>query len=67
MLILLLLLQETPKDEKGELDINPQSIIEKLDSWLDGFIKAIPNIVIGIISLFYIKYWLNKKLGKNFE
>jgi putative MATE family efflux protein len=36
---------------------------------IDGVFSAhfITNIVIGIISLFYIKYWLNKKLGKNFE
>lgn len=36
---------------------------------IDGVFKAhfITNIVIGIISLFYIKYWLNKKLGENFE
>lgn len=67
MLRLLLLLQETPKDEKGELDINPQSIIEKLDSWLDGFIKAIPNIVIGIIVfivMLYVGRWLGKMVRR---
>jgi len=63
MLHFLLLLQSTPKDEKGELDVNTQSIIEKLDTWLDGFIKAIPNILIGIavfIAMLYIGRWLGR-------
>ena len=55
MLKFLVLLQSTPKDKKGEIDINPQSIIEKLDTWLDGFIRALPNIVIGII-VFVVMY-----------
>ena len=64
---LLSFIQETPKDQKGELDINPQSIIEKLDNWLDGFIKALPNIVIGIvifIAMLYISRWLGKLVKK---
>ncbi len=64
---LLSFIQETPKDQKGELDINPQSIIEKLDNWLDGFIKALPNIVIGIvifIAMLYIGRWLGKLVKK---
>ncbi|OAB78248.1 mechanosensitive ion channel family protein [Cochleicola gelatinilyticus] len=60
---LLFLLQETPKDQKGELDVNPQSVIEKLDTWLDGFIKAIPNIVIGIV-VFVIMLYVGRWLGK---
>ena len=60
-----------PKDERGELDINPASIIEKLDKWLDSFIKALPNIIIGIIILVafvYISRWLGrlvKRILKN--
>lgn len=67
----LLFIQSTPKDEKGELDINPQSIIEKLDGWLDGFIKAIPNILIGVaifIAMLYLGRWLGrlvKRILKN--
>lgn len=64
---LLYLFQETPKDQKGELDINTQSIVEKLDTWLDGFIKALPNIVIGILILIafvYISRWLGNVVRK---
>ena len=44
-----LFIQETPKDQTGEIDVNTQSIIEKLDTWLDGFIRNIPNILIAIL------------------
>ncbi|QHI36773.1 Small-conductance mechanosensitive channel [Kordia antarctica] len=67
MLVNLLFIQETPKDQKGELDVNPQSIIEKLDTWLDGFIKAIPNILIGIIifiAMLYLGRWLGKMVKR---
>ena len=41
----------TPNDVPGEIDVNPQALIEKLDSWLDGAIRLLPNIVVGIIVL----------------
>lgn len=65
------LIQETVKDQKGEIDINTQSIVEKLDTWLDGLIKALPNILIGIIVfviMLYVARWLGrlvKRLLKN--
>lgn len=71
LLLLNLFIQETPKDQKGELDVNPQSIIEKLDTWLDGIIRALPNIVVGIavlIAFVYISRWLGrlvKRILKN--
>ena len=60
-------LQETPKDQKGEIDINTTSIIEKLDSWLDGLIRNLPNILMGIvvfIAMIYISKWLGKGIKK---
>ncbi|GEQ85923.1 transporter [Patiriisocius marinistellae] len=74
LLINLLILQEDvtgPKDKEGEIDINPTSIIEKLDKWLDSFIKALPNILIGIailIAFVFISRWVGnlvKKMLKN--
>jgi small-conductance mechanosensitive channel len=64
---LLFTFQDTPKDETGEIDVNPQSIIEKLDGWLDGTIKAIPNILIGIaifIAFLYLGRWLGKVVNR---
>lgn len=65
--MLLLFTQETPKDQKGELDINTQSIIEKLDTWLDGFIRNLPNIAIGIIvfiAFIYIAKYAGRGIRK---
>ena len=73
-LLFLSFLQEDvtgPKDKEGEIDINTTSIIEKLDTWLDSFIKALPNILIGIavlIAFVYISRWVGnlvKKMLKN--
>jgi len=58
---------ETPKDQTGELDVNTQSIIEKLDSWLDGLIRNLPNILVGIlifIAVFYLARYLGKLVKK---
>lgn len=66
LLITFLTLQEDvtgPKDKQGELDINPTSIIEKLDKWLDSLVKALPNILMGILVLVafvFISRWLGR-------
>lgn len=44
--------QATPNDVPGEIDVNPQALWEKVDAWVDGFIRLIPNIIVGIIVLF---------------
>ncbi len=64
MLLSILLQQgETPKDQTGEIDINTATIWEKLDTWVDGFIRAIPNIVIGIV-VFVVMLYVGRWLGK---
>nr|WP_321223073.1 mechanosensitive ion channel domain-containing protein [uncultured Psychroserpens sp.] len=63
-------IQETPKDQKGEIDINTTSIVEKLDTWLDGFIKNLPNILVGIlvfVAMIYISRWIGKSIKKLLE
>jgi small conductance mechanosensitive channel len=64
---MLTFLQDTPKDKKGEIDINTGSVIEKLDTWLDGFIRNLPNILVGIavfIAMIYISRWAGKMIKK---
>ena len=61
--MLSLFLQETPKDQKGELDVNTQSIVEKLDTWLDGFIRNLPNILIAIL-VFIVFIYIAKYAGR---
>ena len=43
-------------DMAGEIDLNPALALEKVDSWVDGFVKIVPNLIVAIIvfSLFYI-------------
>ena len=65
--MLSLFIQVTPNDQKGELDVNTQSIIEKLDTWLDGFIKNIPNILVAIlvfIAFIYIARFFGRTVKK---
>ena len=62
-----LFIQETPKDQKGELDVNTQSIVEKLDTWLDGFIRNLPNILVAIlvfIAFIYIAKYAGRGIRK---
>lgn len=61
--MLSLFLQETPKDQKGELDVNTQSIVEKLDTWLDGSIRNLPNILIAIL-VFIVFIYIAKYAGR---
>ena len=42
---------EKPADAAGEVDLNPEAALERLDGWLDGFIALLPNIVLAIVVL----------------
>ena len=43
-------------DVPGEVDLNPALALERVDSWLDGFIKLLPNIIVALVlfALFFI-------------
>ncbi len=36
-------------DVPGEVDFNPTLIFSKLDAWLDGFVRLLPNIAVAIV------------------
>ncbi|NNE57258.1 MAG: mechanosensitive ion channel family protein [Hellea sp.] len=40
-----------PVDVSGELDLDPSLAVERVDAWLDGFVKILPNIAVAIIVL----------------
>ena len=44
------------RDVAGEIDVSPGAIMEKLDSWVDGFVRLLPNIAVALILLvvFYV-------------
>lgn len=42
-----------------EVDANPALIFDKLDAWLDGLLKLLPNIAVAVVVL--IVFWLIAK------
>ena len=36
-------------DKTGEIDLNPSLALEKIDSWVDGFVATLPNLVVSIV------------------
>ena len=50
-----------------KVDLNPGLLFNKIDTWLDGFIKLLPNIAVGIITfiLFWcIGWFIQRSIGK---
>ncbi|MBO6784240.1 MAG: mechanosensitive ion channel family protein [Alphaproteobacteria bacterium] len=41
--------ESTPTDVRGEIDVNPQAIVERVDSWVDGIVRHLPNIGVAIV------------------
>ena len=59
----------TVQDVPNQIDLNPATMLEKVDNWIDGFIRLVPNILVGIVVfiIFYfiarfIKQTINKSL-----
>ena len=44
------------RDVAGEIDVSPGAVFEKIDSWVDGFVRLIPNIAVALVLLviFYV-------------
>jgi len=41
--------KDIASDKTGEVDLNPSLALEKIDSWVDGFVATLPNLLISII------------------
>ena len=54
------------KDVPEQIDINPGSILEKIDSWVDGFVRLLPNIAVGIV-VFIIFVFIARMVSRQFE
>ncbi|MCR9161501.1 MAG: mechanosensitive ion channel family protein [Nannocystaceae bacterium] len=39
----------SPADKPEEIDLNPAAAVEKVDAWLDGFVRLLPNIGVAIV------------------
>ncbi|WP_371395339.1 mechanosensitive ion channel family protein [Fretibacter rubidus] len=55
--------QSVPSDKAGEIDLNPALALERVDNWLDGAVRLLPNIVVAIIV--FIIFWIIAKVVKS--
>ena len=51
------------KDVPQQIDLNPGAALERVDSWLDGAVKLLPNIVVAIVV--FVIFWFVGKLVKS--
>lgn len=52
---------EPTADETGQIDLNPAKALERIDAWLDGFVRLLPNLVIAIIFtviVWFVAKWI---------
>ncbi|MEL6752028.1 MAG: mechanosensitive ion channel family protein [Pseudomonadota bacterium] len=49
-------------DEPGQIDVAPGAIFERIDAWVDGAVKLVPNIVVAVIVV--LLFWLIGTLVK---
>lgn len=54
---------QNSNDQPQQVDVNIGAIWERLDSWLDGFVRSIPNILVAIV-LVIIFYFLSRFIGR---
>lgn len=45
-----------------EVEANPGLIFDKIDAWLDGFFKLLPNIGVAIV-VFILFWYIAKAIG----
>ncbi len=45
-----------PKDAPETVDINPGAALERVDAWVDGFVKLTPNLLVALILIVIIYF-----------
>lgn len=61
---------QNPNDQPQQIDFNPGVIWERIDSWLDGFVRSIPNILVAIVLViifFFLARFVGRFIAKRFE
>ena len=53
---------EAGQDVTGEVDVSPEAALERIDSWIDGFISLLPNMAIAAIVL--LVFWVLSGFAK---
>lgn len=52
---------EPQADTPGEIDLNPAQLLERIDSWLDGFVRILPNMIVALLFLliaWFVALWV---------
>ncbi len=60
----------TAADVPAEIDVNPAAILERVDTWVDGFVRLLPNIAVGIVVValaFLIGNLIRKAVVRSFN
>ena len=59
---------EPQADKTGQIDLNPARALERIDSWVDGFVKLLPNLVVAlvfaVIAWFFAK-WIGTLINRS--
>jgi len=59
---------EPQADQTGEIDLNPARALERIDSWLDGFIRLLPNLVVALIFAviaWFVAKWIGTLINRS--
>ncbi|MGJ8643701.1 MAG: mechanosensitive ion channel family protein [Luteolibacter sp.] len=54
---------DTPQDVPQEIDVNPGAAVERVDAWVDGAVKLLPNIVVAIVII--VAFWIAARLVRS--
>lgn len=52
-----------PADVQGQVDLNPQMAIERVDAWIDGAVRLAPNLAVAIV-VFLVVFGLGVLVGR---
>jgi len=52
--------KDSPSDVTGEIDVDPASIMERVDAMVDGAVRMLPNLAIAVVV--FLTLWMIGKL-----
>ena len=54
-------------DKTGEIDLNPAKALERVDAWLDGLVKIIPNLLVALVFIviaWFVCRWIGRMVNR---
>jgi len=59
---------EPQADETGQIDLNPARALERIDSWLDGLVRLLPNLVVALVFAviaWFVARWIGNLINRS--